>query len=544
MADTSNIPAGLTPGLFSVLKSLMPGKEDKDVIDTYSKTADAVKQQGQDLSIIPENIQADLFKKVISGKTPAPGPEAQAAPAPQADPNAPKFPQNQVFDDKGGLGKRAAYSDPQAYVDATNKAYAKNTDGALGRFTSQAAAAYSEGLGGHAGAVDANRKRLLENDLGPANALKTAQDMANQGINTASSVAKDVSGISKEQAQLAMEKEKFVTDQRKNNVTADQAEAEWQAKAPQYDPTSMNSEISQHYAEQILGKKEGSLKHRSAAEIAGMVATMKPVTELQKQYYDQLMTKISKDNETVTSKASAAASYGSAAQSQAGAAQTQQGTAQSGQLFNQLQTGTLPGGGAYVPSITSGPTGVGIGLNQNQAVTGQQSGAAESTNKLKEAINKWDSSGGGIATDNALKIANVKSMKDTGVPGFFLSKLSSTEAGQIRTALKTQLMVNNPGISADEADKQSESLLRNGTSESITKQLAIGKAARAVQGHMFDAQSKHLLTPESKGVLGTMNYSAPTAYFNRKTSDVKLGENADDEKVLLGKGYTKLSGAQ
>lgn len=510
MADTSNIPAGLTPGLFSVLKSLMPGREDKDIIDTYSKTADAVKQQGQDLSIIPENVQADLFKKVVSGSAPQGTQQATpAAPAPQADPNAPKFPQNDVFNDKGGLGKRAAYSDPTDYVAAAQAAIAKNTDSPLARFMSGVTAAHAQGSGGQAGAIDANRKRLLDTDMKNAETLKTAQDMANQGINTASSVAKDVSGISKEQAQLSMEKEKFITDQRLNNLNATQKEEAWKQAQPLYDPNSPSSKAYRTMLEKATDHK-GAYDGLSAIQMQQYAETLAPTTIVDKNAWERFVGQKNAD----TQRLKANAEVGKISEETRGE-----------KIGNDYKEKILANGpqAGRTQTISIG----GITDAPSAGTTTQQSGGADMLNKQRANITAYQNAGVGTSIDTVLNKLGSGTLIDSGRFGDVLTKVPGTDAQSIKGKLVQyyQTLGQNP----DQALASADNIFAM-TPKDATQALSQIKAANQDAKFRLQLQEEHFnkhgvlsSVPGPDGTVIPLPETNQQYYYNPKPLPAKPG---------------------
>jgi hypothetical protein len=464
MADdtqNSGLPAGLTPGLFTILKQAT-GKSDQEVITGYKQASDAAAAEGADLSSVPEDKQAAFFMQLLGAakngqqimkpvdevpKTPPPtmrqtmeNPVNAPGTVPKVVPGtpAPQVPlanvQDSLYTTPGGTADRLAYSDPKAYLEQAKAAALRNVQDPVGRGLSAIGAAYAQGLGGQAGAVEANAKRNREEDMAYANAIKNAQDMANQGLGAANEVAKTQSSVGKEQAQLQMEKEKFITDQRKNNVSAEQAEVAWNSVGKNlYDASSTSSVLSQRLAEQAMGLKAGALDGHSAAQIAAEVQGVKPATELQKQYYDQLIAKINADSQRMTAVAGANLSNAQAGQVKTGTNLTTEatGVGPTGVVNPEKADKVLGGQGGT--TVTIGPGGASIGPSASNVAN--QNAGSDTLKKQREAITSYNNAGVGVAVDTALKKLGPGSLKDTGKIGDFLSKASPTDAAGIKSAL-------------------------------------------------------------------------------------------------------------
>jgi hypothetical protein len=565
--DTQNggLPPGLTPGLFTIIKQAT-GKSDQEVINGYKQASDAASAGGADLSSVPEAQQAQFFMKVLGAskngqqvqapvnETPKPTPTQQVtnpATAPGTVPpdsgQAPQVPlanvQDSLYTTPGGTANRLAYSDPTAYLQAAKAAAERNVQDPVGRGLSSIGAAYAQGLGGQAGAVDANNKRMAENDMSYANAIKSAQDMANQGLGAANEVAKTQSSVGKEQAQLSMEKEKFITDQRKNNVSADQAEAQWNTLKPQYDVGSTSSAISQHLAEQTLGMKTGALKDHTAAMIAAEVATMKPVTDLQKQYYDQLLAKIGKDNETRTSIANAGLTNAQAAQTKTGNVITTgvTGAGPNG-VEDQSKLDKLSSGGQQV---TVGPSGASVG--PSTANIANQSAGSETLKNQRNQITAYNNAGVGVAVDTALKKLGPGSLLDTGKVGDWLAKASPTDAAGIKGSLINYY--TSLGQSAEQAQASAQNIF-DMTPMRATQALAQIKAAQMQTRVHLDSNERY--AQANGGSLVGSQIPQISYYYNPKpikTADGKIVSAGNvimnsDSSATPPAGYVPLTGSK
>lgn len=571
MADdtqNSGLPAGLTPGLFTILKNAT-GKSDQEVISGYKQASDAASAEGADLSSVPEQTQAQFFMKILGASNSGqqiqkPVNEAPAQPTqtqkvtnpatapgtvPPASGQAPQVPlanvQDSLYTTPGGTANRLAYSDPTAYLQAAKAAAERNVQDPVGRGLSAIGAAYSQGLGGQAGAVDANAKRNRDEDMAYANAIKNAQDMANQGLSAANAVATTQSTVGKEQAQLGMEKEKFITDQRKNNISAEQAEANWGAMKPQYDANSTSSAISQHLAEQVLGMKAGSLKDHSAAQIAAEVAGMKPTTELQKQYYDQLMAKIGKDNETRTSIAGANLSNAQAGQVQTGTNLTTAatGVGPTGIVNPEKADKVLNGQGGT--QVTIGPGGASIGPSASNVAN--QNAGSDTLKKQRDAITGYNNAGVGVAVDSALKKLGPGSLLDTGKVGDFLSKASPTDASGIKSALVNYYTSQGQDPKTAQASAQN---IFDMTPMRATQALAQIKASQMQTRVHLDSNERY--AAQNGGSLVGAPIPQISYYYNPKPIKTKDGKIVSAGDVIMNSnpneappaGYIPLTGSK
>ena len=209
-------------------------------------------------------------------------------------------------------------------------------------------------------------------------------------------------------------------------------------------------------------------------------------------------------------------------------AQTQLGT----KVLN-----TATNGGTTVPAGSN--IGINVGgasITPSPATTGAQTGAAERTNALSGGVQAYETNGVGAATDIALKALAPATLKDTGKPGAWLSTVTPTQAAQVRTAIRGQVMAANPGMSAADADKQAETLLSSSTPTTLRQQLANGKANYLENKQVrLPAQQDFLAKNNGQGNFEA-TYVPPARFWNPKTGEVKLSTTPQQDAATLQQG--------
>lgn len=540
----------LDPSLFAFLKSQLPQLSDADVQKMYSDVSAQVKSSGQDLSTLPPAQQAQIFKSVLgankggaqaggsqgspaqSGQAPtqdsAPAdPNAQApqqvnvtAKAPPsvdaqiaAMPSAPTAPNpnagalDALYAGQGPTARRLAVSDPDAVAKAQAALYA--AQGGAGGQAANYFSAIVNAAGGNTDQVKAAQERIAANNVGNTTGLlKDQQAAATTGLANANAALTTGTATQVAAQKLDMEKREFITKMGAANLSLEQAQKAWDDVGSKlYSPESTSSVISQRLAEQAMGLPKGSLDGHSAAQIAAEVSGLKPATELQKQYYDQLIAKQNADSSRITAVAGAR-------NANANAGATELGT---NIVSNATNGGTTVPAGSNI-SVSAGPAS----LTPSPATTGVQGGAADQINGLRKQVSGYDTSGAGQAIDTALNASKGTSGFGTLTLG---QKLSALPGGtQAFKSSVTQYYVNQ-GMKPQDAAAQADELI-NLRGDVAAQRLAQIKATQGISKATLNAQEKYL---QEHGSLAGFNAPYAKAYRNRQTGQVIISDDPKDQ---------------
>lgn len=547
MADTT----AMDPSLFSYLKSQLPGAKDEDIIAGWQQAEKQQNAQGRSLKDVPPEQFAQAFKAGLAaqGQVPQPAPTQSLAPvtvtgkattpdqtiaAMPTTPGAPTAggqPLDALYGGKGPTANRLNASDPALMNDAAAQLYQKQGgNSALRQFTNAAAAAVQEGLGGSKGAILANQKRQDEMDAAATTgAVKSAQELGSKGLSDANSALTASTNATTAANQLQMDKAKFVVEQQGRGLSLEQAQTAWdEVGSKLYDKQGPLAKITQDLAAKALGVESKTLDGLSPAELNGVVQHSKPTTDLQ----NQAQTQFQNIYNGVTSRIGAVAG---ANQANAGAAATNLGT---------TIVGNATQGGKVVPpnmnlSVGAGPAS----MSPSPAVTAVQQGGANSAVDLRKGVQHYDQTGVGTATDTALQALSYASLKDTGVPGQYLSKLPTAQAQSIKAALIGQQMAASPGMDAASASANAEAFMKSGTPTQLRQQLALGKANQAAnKSVVLPAQEAYL---QQHGSLQGFNEPSVGKFWNPRTGAVTISTDpAADGATLSKNGFVPITGVK
>ena len=527
------------PQLMAYVKSIMPTADPADIV----KGAVAAKKQFPNITD-DQIIQGFMAAKQGGAVAPDAAPQAAQAPA---DPNNVTLPpttitapaqqpvtgvaptaaaQDAMYQGNGPTANRLNAIDPAAYKAAA--ADLANQQGANGGLFNSVARLVGNVGAGAGGTLDSYLKRQAEQDAAArTGAVKGAADLANTGLTAANNTLNQSTATQTAQAKLAMDQKTFLQDYALKGLSVDQQQAAWDVGQKLYDPTSTASTLTQRLAEQALGLKQGNLDGHSAAQITAELKGMDPALVINKQAYDQLIAKENADSNSISAAAGAN-------QANAAAAATNLGTKLISNATN---------GGTTVPvgmnlSVGAGPAS----LSPNAATTVPQQGGAEQTVALRNGMQHWDQAGVGTATDTALNTLKIATLKDTGKPGAWLSQIPATQAQSIRAALIGQQQAANPGMTADQAASNADTLMKSGTAVQLRQQLALGKATQAAKKSVLvPAQEAYL---QQHGNLIGFQEPAMAKYWDPQTGKVAIGTTPADIATLEKSGYRPLTGAQ
>ena len=512
--------------LFLLLKKNLPTASDADIWKGVKQYRDEnpgkpVGDIGAVSRMFDQAAQpAEPQTITVTGKRlPPPSERISAMPdAPKPEGMNPAAQQDAIFAGSGGTAARLAPTDPKAVAAAQAALYAKG-GGDAGQSALRLGAVL-QGFGGNHQAAADQLKQAREMDAANTVGLNKAQmEAGTTGINNANSVLSTGTQAGVAQGDLDMRRRQFVLDQQKRGVDVAQAQANWDAAAPFFDPTSHESDATKAYAAPFLhamGMSPSMVNGMSGAQVTKMVELNQPAFEswakkngVDTSWYNAITSRI-------TGSASANA--------------TNLGT-------KLLSTAT--NGGTSVPtgmnlSIGAGPAS----LSPSPATTGVQSGAADAVNSLRKQVTNWDTSGAGNASGIALKTLSVAGLKDTGVPGAYLSRITPTDAAAIKTALIGQVQSANPGMDPAAAEKSADTLMKTGTPARIAQQLASAKAQQmANKTVILPAQEAWLKT---HGDLTGFVPPKHTKYWNPSTGQTAIATEGDKAP----KGWLPISEAK
>jgi hypothetical protein len=517
------------------LKKLFPGASDEQILQGY-KQSNGVKPE-QEASFMKDGasmaatpIPKDAPQQVtITGKTPNDGAAIAALPtlplqnSGTAAPLQTAAPTDQMFAGSGPTAQLLGAQDPRILAQAQALANQRNNVGNnWTQFGNAAQAAVSEGLGGNKGAMAANQKHQEELNSSEATQAGARAAGAREALTSAGSALTTNTNANATANKLAMDKAAFLQDYQTKGLSLEQAQTAWDSVGrTQYDPHSTSSVISQRMAEQMMGLPKGSLDGHSAAQINAEVQSFKPATEIQKQFYDQLIAKMNADSNRMLASANAGATN----------------------LGTRLVSAATQGGTVVPPgmnlSVGAGPASI----TPSPAVTGTQSGAADQVVGLRKGVNAYETGGVGTSTNTAMSSLRAASLIDTGIPGKYLSKIGPAQAAQLRTTLIGQQMAQNPGMKPEEAAGAADALLKSSTPGTLMQQLAIGQANYLAnkQAHL-PAQEAYL---KDHGSLQGFTPPVVGKFWNPKTGKVVIStEPAKDGPALEKSGFKPITGAQ
>lgn len=532
MADTT-----MDPSLFAYLKSVIPDVRDDDIVKGYGEAETALQAQGKSMKDLPLPQLASSLKAAITaaGQPPAqsvevtgkrPTPDAQIAAMPGPAGQAPQptaASQDALYAGSGPTATRLNTSDPAALEAAQKALYEKQGgNNGLYRFMSGIGAATREGLGGQAGAMEANRKFF--NDLDTANTtglVKSKQDLASKGLGDANAALSTAGAVKTQADKLEMDKKQFILDMQTKGLNLEQQQKAWdEVGSKLFDVNGPLAKITQDLASKALGVDAKSLAGLSPAELAGVIQHAKPVTELQNQAQTQLQNIFNGLTARIGTNAAAAANY-------AQARSTNLGT---DLVKNATKNGTeLPAG--LNLAVSAGPAS----LQPSPAVTGQQVGAADIINKMRAQTQTFLTSGISTAIDTAMSRLGDAKLLDTGVMGQQLAKLGVTDAAGIKSAISSYYQAE--GMDPKAADAQADSIF-NMTPARATAALAAIKAANQTKLIALPKMEEHV---KKNGNFNGFKSPAMRQFYNPKTGDVIV---SDDPKDVAPAGYKPIAGVK